>query len=440
MKTRKMLAGLLAASMLLTMAGCNKKTTPSSRHSKRTPKEETLQTGERPSDQTAIFELMNAQSSNPDQIDQVELKKAYSQFVFDVMKHCLKTAHGKNVLISSDSILFALDMAAAGADGDTLDQMLQTMMPGIPNEAGFKFGADRMKDLQNNELRLANSAWINQDLGGLVYDDYLSFVRQNFDSEVRSIKFDDNAVDTINKWVSEKTDGMIEELVDDLNADDLMILINAISFDAKWADQFEEHNIVEGEFTCHDGTKQTVQYLHGGSECTYLYSENMQGIMKYYEGGKYAFITMLPNDEKSDINEFMQNLDTDEYWEFWDSKNEGGNYHLVYQFPEFKTEYETSVAPALIDMGMTDAFDPDRANFSNMGSCPIYIGDVIHKTYIDVNRAGTTAAAATEIEMKCGAAMAPDETRYVICDRPFAYAIVDTATGLPVFLGTVETV
>ena len=160
----------------------------------------------------------------------------------------------------------------------------------------------------------------------------------------------------------------------------------------------------------------------------------------YYVERKYAFVTMLPNDEEADINEFMQNLDTDEYWEFWDSKNEGGEYELVYQFPEFKTEYEASVAPVLIDMGMTDAFDPDRANFSNMGSCPIYIGDVIHKTYIDVNRAGTTAAAATEIEMKCGAALAPDETRYVICDRPFAYAIVDTATGLPVFLGTVETV
>ena len=438
MKTKRMMAALLTSSLLLSMAaGCAKK----EKKPKRTQKpSNNVQTTERPSNQTAIFELMNAQAQNPGSVDEEELKKAYSQFVFGVMKQCLKAAHGKNVLISSDSILFALEMAASGADGDTLDQMLQTMMPGVENEEGFQYAIDRMKRLESNELSIANSAWINKDLGGMVYDDYLSFVKKKFDAEIQSLKFDSSAVDTINNWVCEKTDGMIEKLIDDVESDSLLMLVNAITFDAKWADPFQDHSVTDDIFTTHDGTEQTVKFLHGGEDARYLYTDNMQGILKNYEGGKYAFMTILPDDETVDINEFMQDLSEDEYWEFWDSRTESSDFQLIYKFPEFKTEYGTDLAPILYDMGMKDAFDPGKANFSNMGDSQFYIGKVIHKTYIDVNRSGTRAAAATVIDVKCGAAMAPDEIRYVMCDRPFAYAIVDTSTGLPVFLGTVETV
>ncbi|MCR5275366.1 MAG: serpin family protein [Clostridiales bacterium] len=439
MKTKRMMAALLTSSLLLSMAGCAKKE-KDPKETKDPTKPSDIQTVDRPSDQTAIFELTNVRDQDPASLNIKEIKQAYSKFVFGVMKRCLKVANGNNVMISSDSILFALEMAASGADGDTLDQMLQTMMPGVDNQVGFQYALDRMKDLQSDKLSIANSAWINKDLGGLIYDDYLSFVKGNFDAEIQNIKFDDSAVATINNWVCEKTDGMIEKIIDDVQGNSLMMLINAITFDAKWAEPFEEHRVNDGEFTTHDGTTQNVTFLHGGDDAKYLHSDSMQGIMKYYEDGDYAFVTLLPDDESVDINDFMQNLSEDEYWDFWESRNEHGDYNLIYKFPEFKSEYGTELGPILKDMGMEDAFEPGKADFSNLGNFNFYIGKVIHKTYIDVNRAGTRAAAVTVIDIKVGSAMAPDETRYVMCDRPFAYAIVDTTTGLPVFLGTVESV
>ncbi|MBO4748625.1 MAG: serpin family protein [Clostridiales bacterium] len=438
MNTKKLMAGLLTSSLLLSMTtGCAKKKTEDSKISRNNNE---METAVRPAEQTAIFELMNAGSGNYTEEQKEELKKEYSKFIFGVLNRCLKAAQGKNVMISSDSILFALEMAAAGANGETLDQMLMTMIPGASNEEAFRFAVDRMKHLQSEELSVANSAWVNQVLDGVVYDDYLNYVKNNFDAEVQMVPFDDKLVDTINGWVCEKTDGMIKQLIDHVNPDAMMFLINAITFDAKWAEPFEESSVKPGEFTLSDGTKQEVTFLHGKSDALYLHNDKAQGIAKSYEGGKYAFITILPDDEKADINDFMADFTPDEYWEFWDSRSEQGDYTLIYKFPEFESEYTTSLKDALKDMGMPLAFDMDHADFSNMSPARLYIYNVIHKTYISVTPSGTRAAAVTMVEMDGLTAMLEEEYRYVMCDRPFAYAIVDTETGLPVFLGTVETV
>lgn len=430
MKTRKALSAILACCMILPMAACSKKS-----------KTDNVQTaGDHPTDQTAIFELTNAQLPNND-VSEDELKKAYSKFVFGVLQRCLAAADGKNVLISSDSILFAMEMAAAGANGDTLDQMLQTMLPGVPNEQGFQFAVDRMDALRSEHLQIANSAWINERDDVEVYDDYLSFVQKHFDAEIRSLKFDDNAVTAINKWVEAKTEGMIDQLIDNVSSDELMILINAICFDAEWEDPFKESHVNDGYFYETDGTEHWVKFLSGNQEdAKYLEGENATGFLKEYEGGKYAFLTILPDDEEADINEFMQDFTSDEYWELWESRT--GAVALSYRFPEFKTEYSASMKKTLMDMGMEEAFGRN-ADFSNMTSAPVLIDDVIHKTYIEVTPKGTRAAAATAVEIRTHSASIADpfeEIKFVICDRPFAYAIVDTETGLPVFLGTVETV
>ncbi|MBO4651562.1 MAG: serpin family protein [Clostridiales bacterium] len=431
MKTKKLLALILSSCMILPMAACAKK-------SQKTSNINTA--GDHPSDQTAIFELTNAQLPN-NSVSEDELKKAYSKFVFGVLQRCLANAHGSNVLISSDSILFALDLAASGANGETLDQMLQTMMPGVPNEQGFQFAVDRMDDLSGDQLKIANSAWINSKYNDTVYKDYYSSVQDNFDAEVQSIKFDNDATKTINKWVSDKTDGMIKELIDSVDSRELMILINAICFDAKWEEPYKENNVDDGCFYETDGSEHTVTFLKGSQEdADYLECDSASGFLKEYKGGKYAFLTILPNDAEIDINEFMQDFTPDEYWDLWESRD--SNVQLVYRFPEFKAEYATSLAGTLRDMGMEDAFSRN-ADFSNMTSEAVLIDEVIHKTYIEVNAQGTRAAAATAVEIKTHSASIADpfeEIKYVICDRPFAYAIVDTDTGLPVFLGTVETV
>ncbi|MBP5185587.1 MAG: serpin family protein [Clostridiales bacterium] len=432
MKTKKLTALILSSCMLLSMAACAKKSDDSGSNVRSVK--------DHPAGQTAIFELTDAKLP-ANSVSEDELKKAYSRFVFGVLKKCLENSNGQNVLISSDSILFALEMAAAGANGNTLDQMQNTLIPGVSNEQGFQFAVDRMNDLSGDQISIANSAWLNQEMQADVYDDYLTFVQKHFDAEIQSIQFDDNAVTTINKWVEEKTDGMIDQLIDHVSSDELMVLINAICFDAEWKDPFKEDHVKDGVFYEADGSEHDVEFLSGNQEdAMYLEGERATGFLKEYEGGKYAFLTILPNDEDSDINGFMQDFSSEEYWELWESRTD----HVVlsYCFPEFKSEYSASMKKTLMDMGMEEAFSRN-ANFSNMSSAPVLIDDVIHKTYIEVSPKGTRAAAATAVEIRTHGMTIADpfeEIKYVICDRPFAYAIVDTETGLPVFLGTVESV
>ena len=175
-----------------------------------------------------------------------------------------------------------------------------------------------------------------------------------------------------------------------------------------------------------------------GAEEIYLDNGEAIGFLKPYDDGKYAFMTILPNDDSIDINEFMADMSPEEYWMFWESAD--SSVEVQIRMPEFKSEYEIRLPAILKDMGMVDAFDENNADFSNLCSTGAYISDVIHKTYIDVNRNGTQAAAATAVIVTEKAAMPQEETHFVICNRPFAYAIVDLDTGLPVFIGTVQDV
>ncbi|MBR5425876.1 MAG: serpin family protein [Clostridiales bacterium] len=441
MKMRKIVTGLLTTSMLLSMGtGCAKKSSTgrsafgrNNNASNNLPGPATV---ERKNGQEAVFELASAMIGKENK-SQDELNRAYSKFIFEMMKRCAQDANGRNVLISPDSVLFALDMTAGGANGNTLNEMLNVMVPGADNQTAFAYGVNRMNSLQNNSLCLANSVWINQNKADSVYDDFLKFVRENFDAEVGTLEFNQSAVDTINKWVETQTKDRIHDLIEQLTDNDLMVLVNAIAFDGTWETKYSEDDVYESYFRNANGEDQKVWFL-SSEESTYLSTDKASGFLKYYDDGKYAFMTILPEDENVDINEFMANLSSDEYWEFWDSQEDSMEVHA--RFPEFQSEYDIHLPSVLIDMGMKDAFSETAADFSNMTSKDVYISDVIHKTFINVNRDGTTAAAATAVIMTEKCIEEPDNARYVICDRPFAYAIVDVDTGLPVFLGTVENV
>ncbi len=433
---KKLVAGLLIAGMLMALpTGCQKNAeTPASQE----PAVSAMVGAEkRENGKQALFELKNLQSGKKAMSDE-ELKKAYSQFVFGVMKNCAGLAKNKNMMISADSILFALEMAACGADGETLAQMTQTMVPGADNYEALRFAVERMNRLKNDSLKIANSVWINESKTARVYQDYLEYIEKNFDAGSKTVAFGPEGVSAINKWVAEKTNGRITDLLDELSPDDLMVLVNAVSFDGKWKNGYSDDDVWTQVFTGGDGQKREVMFIHG-KESVYLQNEKATGFLKDYDDGKYAFLTILPNDTAMDINEFIANMTPEEYWTFWESQS--GDFEVNTAMPEFKSEYDVQLAKILYDMGMEDAFDERKADFSNMATSQPCISKVIHKTFIDVNRNGTSASAATAVVMtdEC-VREEPDNVKKVICDRPFAYAVVDKETGLPVFLGTVENV
>lgn len=378
----------------------------------------------------ALFKSRNVQAATLEQETDEEYRRAYSEFVFGVMRSCAESSGKQNIVISPDSLFFVLEMAAAGADGTTLEQMTGTMVPGASNEDGLMFGVNHYNELQNESLTIANSMWINED--SQVYEDYVEYVKKNFDADVTYTAFDNEAVKAINSWVNDETDGMIPSIIRDLDSDERLMLINAITFVGTWDQEYKPHMITDGTFQSGFGAEETCTYLNS-YEKWFVYNDNCTGFIKDYDDDKYAFMAILPDDENIDINEFMAQMTADDYWDLWDNMEKRT---LAVKMPEFKSEYEKSLIDTLMQMGMTDAFGLN-ADFSNISVEDIYISSVFQKAYIEVNRDGTKAAAVT-----VGATQSASvcEVTYIELTRPFAYAIVDKDTGLPVFLGTVESV
>lgn len=387
-------------------------------------------TGDDP--QAAIFEF--SRNAGAPRTSEEELQKAYSGFVFQLMANCIRNSRGENVMISPESILYTLNLAAAGASGGTLDQMMETMFPGMPEEDAFGFTVNRMNSLTGGAFGTANSVWINKDYADSVFSDYEDFVTRHLGAEVSLIAFDRSAPDIINRWVEEKTDGMITELVDKLDENDFMSLVNAVTFNSDWAQPYTDNNVSKNIFTDTDGNKELVTVLYKELD-GYLRGSGASGFIKDYEDDRFSFITILPDDPDTDIYTFMEEMTADDYWEFWNSLDR--NQRVRTRMPAFQSEYDVDLVTALKAMGMELPFDQRQADFSYLTDKPTYISSVTHKTYIDVNKEGTKAGASTELRQTQGAGRPDPDIPEVIIDRPYAYAIVDKASGLPVFLGIV---
>lgn len=349
-----------------------------------------------------------------------------------------------STMISSLSIVTALAMAANGADGKTLDQMLNVIGCGLDleglNQQLFNFYAS-LTNTESASLKDANSVWLTNSPRYSVNENYLRRIENTFDADIVSVDFTSpTVVDDINGWCSDKTDGMIPGIVDDniVSEYTVMCLLNALCFDALWSNQIEDA-VIDGKFHGYDGDT-TVKLMHT-KERRYVSGKDVTGFIKYYEGANYAFVALLP-DEKVTVAEYLASLDGKTFIDLVEKASWGD---VVAMIPEFSSDYSVELNDILVSLGMTDAFDGDLADFSGMGRMNdggnVYISSVIHKTHIDVDPSGTRAAAVTAVIMdKATAVQEHKEPKQVILDRPFVYAIIDTASGVPVFMGTCENV
>jgi serpin B len=237
---------------------------------------------------------------------------------------------------------------------------------------------------------------------------------------------------------------MIPTLLNEVPSDDTIAhLINAICFEADWAIPYADSQVHENEsFTNSDGEKEDVTML-SSQEYIYLHDDNAQGFVKYYDGYKYAFVGILPNEDVS-MEDYLANLDGETFAHLYNNRITGNDMKLYVDIPEFSVEGKYDLKSTLQDLGITTAFSPS-ADFSSMLNSTrgnnVYLDSVTQKTFIQVDRNGTTAAAITDIGMNECSAEVLDPTIYNISlDRPFIYAIVDRETELPIFMGTVNSV
>ena len=295
------------------------------------------------------------------------------------------------------------------------------------------FLAYRKTLADSEQLRLANSVWFKDD-GSL--DPNRDFLQTNADvygAELYGAPFDQETLEEINGWVREKTDGMIPKILEEIPGNVVMYLINALAFDAKWEEIYKESNVWPDAFTRADGTKRNATFLYG-EESRYLETEEATGFLKPYQGGRYAFLALLPREGLSP-EDCLEALDGETLTELIRNPQQETVFTAL---PKFETAYEAELSDVLKSLGMELPFDADRADFSGIGTSPagnIYISRVLHKTFLAVDEAGTRAGAATAVEMPTKSAE-PVEVKRVYLDRPFVYMLVDCKTGLPLFIGT----
>lgn len=332
-------------------------------------------------------------------------------------------------------------MTQNGAEGETLEQMNRTFSPltwsmdsvlSLNREELNQYLGAYLNSLPSGEkarLTSANSIWLREN--SLQFkNEFLQTNADFFGADIFSSRFDEKTLADINKWVSDNTDGMIPSILDVIPADAVMYLINALSFDAEWENIYSEDKIFDGEFTNTDGKTENIVMM-GSDESCYLDDGSAKGFVKPYASG-YSFVAMLPDEEIS-LEEYVQSMRYDKIAAQIRSEDRE---HVHVSMPKFSAEYSTTLNEILSDMGMTDAFDPEKADFSGMADVKrgdLFISRVIHKTAINVDERGTKAGAVTAVEMTRNAVM----MNLVSLDRPFVYMIIDNQSLLPVFIGQV---
>ncbi len=363
-----------------------------------------------------------------------EFKKAMADFSLKMLKGLL-TKDEKNDLVSPLSAIICLAMIANGADGNTKAQTEAALGIDVDslNKALYTYTSS-LYSSGECRINIADSIWFRDDGTLNVNEDFLQTNADWFDAQVFASPFDNSTVNDINHWCDKHTDGMIKKMIDKIDDDTLMYLINALSFDAKWEKQYESDQVVERKFNNYDGTSKKIEMLTSSESC-YISSDGVIGFAKNYKGNAYSFVALLP-DEGADIYDYIDSLDGSLWLDLWNGKQSCA---VDVTMPEFTYDTEMNMNDLLKNMGMTDMFDSALADFSKIGKSAlgnIFCSEVCQKTFIQVDRNGTKAAAITWGAMK-PESDEPISKNIVILDRPFVYAIVDNATGLPVFIGAV---
>ncbi len=237
----------------------------------------------------------------------------------------------------------------------------------------------------------------------------------------------------INGWVSEQTEGRIQDLLPPRTVDALtrLVLTNAVYFNAAWAEQFDPRETRDGAFYLLDGSQVTVPMMRRTANYGYVAGEGFQAVELPYDGKELAMVILLPNVGR--FEEFENSLDAQGVEEIL----EGLAYREVaLTMPRFQVESDFSLVDTLAAMGMPAAFQPGQADFSGMdGSHDLYIGTVLHRAFVSVDESGTEAAAATAVVIGVTALPAPPVE--VTVDCPFIFLIRDLRTGTILFVGRV---
>ena len=360
-----------------------------------------------------------------------------SEFAFDLYKKM--SADEGNLFFSPFSISSALTMTAAGAKGKTFDQMEKVLhLAKDPHD--FYLGLMPKLKSQDYELLIANRLW--GKIAGEYSGDFLKRLKDNYSSDLVSLDFvqhPDSARIEINKWVEEKTQSKIKDLLNPgtITSQTDFVITNAIYFKGLWAEPFEPHMTKKMEFTDEAGIKNSIPFLNKTEN--YYLAKNKQAKMVSvpYKGFDLSMVIILPTGTTT-LAQIEQSLSAKSFNSLYAT---GEIKKVRLAFPKFKTEYGIELNQTLKSLGMVDAFDAKAANFEGIRKPKsefdkLFISKIIHKAFIETDEKGTEAAASTAVIAMVGSALPREEKpEEFIVDRSFIYLIRHQSSGAILFMG-----
>jgi serine protease inhibitor len=366
------------------------------------------------------------------------LLKSDNKFGFKLFQEVVREEKDKNVFISPLSISMALGMTYNGANGSTQEAMKNTLeLNGLTlqevNES-YQHLIKLFSELDPSVLfQIANSIWYRQSW--TFEEDFIQLNKTYFDAVVSGLNFDDpHSADVINAWVNENTKGKITSIINPpIDPSMVMFLINAIYFKGTWTYQFDKNATREWPFLLPDNSTKPCQMMGQKSEFPYYENDDFQAVNLPYGKGDYCMIVFLPKWGKN-VDSLIANLNQENF-EVWLSEfhSDSGKVCL----PKFILEYGLKLNDALKALGMSVAFDPDQADFTRMHpGAGLFISEVKHKTFVEVNEEGTEAAAVTSVGMELSA-LPPPLPFEIVMDRPFVFMIRENLSGAILFMGKI---
>jgi serpin B len=349
-----------------------------------------------------------------------------------------------NIFISPYSITAALDMTFAGASGTTAAQMQKTLGLNFDPTQLHPMSLALMSSLnsrQGYQLSVANCLW--GQTGFSFRPEFIDLTQKFYSSGFKQADFrkDDTrekARMDINSWVEDKTRQKIKDILssDSLSKHTRLVLVNAIYFKAAWFTQFEKSLTKDADFTLANNKKVKVPMMHNTDHFGYAETDKLQILKASYAQNEMAMYIILPK-RPADLASLEAGLSSDQLKTWFDSVR---SREVSVFLPKFKIENKYELNKVLYAMGMRDAFNDKKADFSGMAVLKpderLFISEVIHQTFVEVDEKGTEAAAATAVVMKwVSAVMNPPKPVQFKADHPFIFAICDNATGSILFLG-----
>lgn len=346
-------------------------------------------------------------------------------FALSFFKHVNKSMKSsQNIVVSPYSAGAALSMLTEGAFGQTRAELDNALN-------GCLFSNQNLEGGDSVTVKSANSVWIDSDFS--VRNHYVSLLQKDYDALVETLRFSDPAtVRAINNWCAENTDGKIDEIIDRLTPGDVMVILNALYFNAPWESSFDPNLTSKADFHGVSGDKK-VDMMYRKGRYGYAEYQGCQMIELPYLGSTFSMFVVLPP-EGMDIDDILPYVNEKVYQEAMSMLAPA---EVKFRMPKVKMETEMLLNDVLMAMGVRTAFTA-AADFKGISQTgPLVVSQVKQKCYIEIAEAGTEAAAVTSIQVRLTSVRPESDTKTMTVDRPYVFLIADKMSDNILFAGKI---